>query len=306
MAQNGKLKILAVVVTHNRRVLLERCLDHLNLQARRPDQVLVVNNASNDGTESMLAHRGVRCLTQENLGSAGGWHRGISTALDEGFDAVWLMDDDGFPDRQALARLEEALLPGVACTASLVVREDNPDRFVFPHPVLDRKGLPVLFARRRKLHTVGELEKRAKGGTYPFAHFFNGALISCAAIKRVGNVNRDYFIFGEEVDYFFRLREAGEVCSVLAARHYHPDVSGRPYTAQKIYYYVKNTLVINRRYLNRPVQRNLLTVAAALGRTAWRNGVGEALSFLVGRRAPALYRAVTRGLRGEVGKDYHD
>ena len=38
------MKILAAVVTHNRKNLLERCLDHLDAQELKPDQILIINN----------------------------------------------------------------------------------------------------------------------------------------------------------------------------------------------------------------------------------------------------------------------
>lgn len=298
------MKILAVVVTHNRCALLSRAIDHLQAQKRRPDHILVINNGSEDGTESMLAARAIDVITQENVGSAGGWHRGIDYGLNHGFDAVWLMDDDGFPDAAALAVLETSLSPGVACASSVVIREDDHSRFVFPFPLLDKNGLPVLLQHPRKLAAISDLQPIAPDGSYPFAHFFNGALISVAAIRKVGNVEREFFIFGDEVDYFFRLRAAGKVISVLSARHYHPDVSQRPYSPAKVYYYVKNTLVLNRRYFNAVWLRHTLTLLAVLARTARRNGLGMALSLLAGRQAPVFYGAISRGLAGQIGKDF--
>jgi rhamnopyranosyl-N-acetylglucosaminyl-diphospho-decaprenol beta-1,3/1,4-galactofuranosyltransferase len=299
------MKVLAAIVTHNRRDLLRRCLDHIECQSRKPNGVLVVNNASTDGTVDMLLAKGTPFVTQENLGSAGGWQRCIQYALDNGFDAVWLMDDDGFPDAHALAALEQALSPGVACASSVVVKEDAPSEFVFPFPVLNAKGLPVLFSKPRKLHRLVELESVSPKGTYPFAHFFNGALIDMTAVRLVGNVDSGFFMSGDEVDYFFRLRAAGRVCSVIEARHFHPDVTKRPYTPAKMYYYLKNTLVLNRRYFDWPWVRHGLAVAAVLLRTAKRNGWGEALSYVAGRGSSAFYAAIGRGLAGKVGKDFN-
>ena len=299
------MKILAAIVTYNRCTLLSRCIDHLQGQARQAQEILVINNASTDGTVEMLKQRNIPFVTQENVGSAGGWHRGIQYAIDHGFDAVWLMDDDGFPDAGALAALQAALVPGVACASSVVLREDQPTHFVFPFPVLDASSLPVIFGRPRKLGTLAQLRNVAVSGTYPFVHLFNGALVSVAAARQVGNVNRDFFIFGDEVDYFFRLRKAGKVISVMDASHFHPDVSQRPYTPAKVYYYVKNTLVLNARYFNAVWLRHVTTILAVLGRTASRNGVLTALSFLAGAKAPAFYLAIFRGLQGKVGKDFN-
>lgn len=300
------MKILAAIVTHNRCSLLERCIEHLQCQERQPDVVLVINNASTDGTVEMLEQRGIPCVSQENLGSAGGWHRAIQYALDSGFDAVWLMDDDGFPDAGALSRLEQALTTGVSCASSVVLREDCPSHFVFAFPVLDRADLPVIFAWPRKLATLDELRARSVSGTYPFAHLFNGALLSMAAVRKVGNVNRDFFIYGEEVDFFFRLRKAGAVISVFNAVHFHPDVSNRPYNLIKVYYYIKNSLILNARYYNQAWLRHVFMLGLIFYRLLRRNGFGFAMSLLAGRNAVVFYAAVTRGLSGKIGKDFND
>jgi GT2 family glycosyltransferase len=299
------MKILAAIVTHNRSRLLSRCIDHVHSQTRPPDAVVIINNGSTDNTLVMLAEREVDVITQANLGSAGGWHRAISHCQEQAFDALWLMDDDGYPAPDALQRLEQALQPSVACASSVVVQENRPDYFVFPFPVLDHAGLPVIFAWPRKLPTLSSLEPLGRQGCYPFAHLFNGALVSSAAIRQIGNINPDFFIFGDEVDYFFRLRRVGEVVSVLSALHFHPDVSARPYSPVKIYYYVRNTLVLNRRYFTNVWLRNAMAIVAALGRTWCRNGPVEALSYLVGKRLPVLLQAIHSGLIGRLGCDFH-
>lgn len=300
------MKIIAVIVTHNRCLLLSRCLDHILSQTRAVDGILVINNASEDDTVDLLIRRSVPFITQENVGSAGGWHRGIQYAMDNQYDAIWLMDDDGFPDARALAALEATLIPGVACASSVVLCEDRPQEFVFPFPVLDDSNLPVLFARHRKIKTLETLQTKAVDHTYPFAHLFNGALVSMNAIRQIGNVNQAFFIFGDEVDYFFRLRQVGSVLSVLDAKHFHPDVSRRPYTSAKVYYYIKNTFILNARYFNAVWLRHGLTLAAILWRTTQRNGIGMTGSLLLGSRSRVFYSAIIRGLRAQLGKDFND
>jgi rhamnopyranosyl-N-acetylglucosaminyl-diphospho-decaprenol beta-1,3/1,4-galactofuranosyltransferase len=298
------MKILAAVVTHNRCKLLARCIGHLERQTRAPDQILIIDNASTDGTATMLRNRGITFITQENCGSAGGWSRSIEYGLGNGFDGVWLMDDDGYPHEEALAILEVAMKPEVACASSVVLREDMPTHFVFPFALLDRRGFPLIFGAPRKLVTLDELRKIAANGTYPFAYLFNGSLISLEAVQKIGNVNKEFYLFGEEVDYLFRLRSAGQVISVIEAVQFHPDVSQRPLTEAKFYYYLKNTMVLNSLYFNSIHVRNLLAVMAVLSRTAKRNGLLAVVSYLSGSRAPIFYLAILRGLQGKIGKDF--
>lgn len=298
------IKILAAIVTFNRCDLLARCIDHVQSQLRPVDALVVINNGSTDGTLAMLASRDVLAINQDNVGSAGGWHRAIQYATDEGFDAVWLMDDDGFPDLNALASLEQALVPDVACASSIVVQEDRPDHFVFPFPILDESSLPVIFGWPRKISTVDALRKHAPGGTYPFVHLFNGALVSLEMVRKVGNVNREFFIYGEEVDFYFRIRKTGQVISVLDALHFHPDVSTRPYSPMKVYYYVKNSLILNNFHYNKIWLRNVFMLGLILYRLFLRNGFAFAISLLVGKNSSVFYNAISRGWKGRIGRDF--
>jgi hypothetical protein len=65
-------------------------------------------------------------------------------------------------------------------------------------------------------------------------------------------------------------------------------------------------MIINSCYMNAVPIRNLLTVVAALGRIAKRNGLVKVLSYLLGRDAPVLHLAVVRGLQGKIGRDFMD
>jgi rhamnopyranosyl-N-acetylglucosaminyl-diphospho-decaprenol beta-1,3/1,4-galactofuranosyltransferase len=299
------MRVLAAIVTYNRVKLLERCIDHVRGQTRAPDGVIVINNSSPDDTEEMLTRKGVPFITQPNVGGAGGFSRAIAHALDEGYDAIWLMDDDGYPDAGALQSLCGKMDDGVVCVSSVVLNENDHDRFVFPFSALDRNDVPAVVTWPKKIETLSELRVRAPEGVYGWAHFFNGTLIRTDAIRKIGNVETGYFIFGDEVDYQMRLRSIGKVISDLDAYHYHPEVAARPLNDVKIYYYLKNTFIINRRYFNRPHLRNLLALGAALGRVSARNGVKAALSFAIGHQSEIVRRAVRRGLRGQVGADFN-
>ena len=298
------MKILAVVVTHNRCDLLFRCIKSLQSQKRKPSSIIVINNGSSDNTESMLIENKISYITQDNLGSAGGWARGIEYALDEGYEACWLMDDDGYPEHNALYHLEKNFNDDISCISSLVVKENDHNSFVFPIPVLDRNFLPKIFGIPRKLYTFKSLEKHHSGDSYPFAHLFNGALISTKAIRKIGNVNKDFFLMGDEVDYFFRLRKVGRVMSQKQAIHFHPDVAKRKFNSLKVYYFIKNSMILNSRYFNFPYFRHLMIVIAILIRVCLRNGLSFALSLVLGPKSKFFYPAIVNGFKNKIGKDF--
>jgi GT2 family glycosyltransferase len=106
MHSNKITTVAAIVVTHNRLALLKENLNALRGQTRRPDEIIVINNGSTDGTAEWLKSQpGLTVVPQENLGSSGGQLAGIKTAFAHGHDWFWCMDDDVVPKPDALEQL---------------------------------------------------------------------------------------------------------------------------------------------------------------------------------------------------------
>ena len=108
MAGGDGPTVIAVVVTCNRRQLLLEALAAVHAQSRAPDAVIVVDNASTDGTAAAVRRHypSVRLagLTR-NTGGAGGFAYGTALALAGGADLIWFMDDDTVPEPGALRAL---------------------------------------------------------------------------------------------------------------------------------------------------------------------------------------------------------
>src|SRR4051794_34954192 len=101
------VNVTAVVVTFNRRDYLERCLTALRSQTQALARIVVIDNASTDGTDGFLAGQAeVDTITMpENVGGAGGFARGALEALEPSVGFIWLMDDDCEPDAACCERL---------------------------------------------------------------------------------------------------------------------------------------------------------------------------------------------------------
>ena len=102
----------AVVVTYNRKALLEENIHALLSQEGCELDVLVIDNASTDGTGELVRsicdqHQNVIYInTGSNLGGAGGFHFGIKKAMETGrYKYIWIMDDDCIPTATALEEL---------------------------------------------------------------------------------------------------------------------------------------------------------------------------------------------------------
>lgn len=208
-------KIVAVVVTFNRRALLEGLLPTLTGTPGLAE-VVVIDNASTDGTGEWLAVQPVHAITlPENRGGAGGFAAGMSAALERGADLVWLMDDDGLPQPDCLERLLQE--HDLDFWGPVVVDEADPSRLVFPI------RLP---GGTRVVHDLSDVEAAAVDGRIEGIVIpFNGVLVTRALAERIGVPREEFFIWGDDHEYRLRAEKAGaRIATVVGAQVHHPSV----------------------------------------------------------------------------------
>ncbi|WGE42147.1 glycosyltransferase family 2 protein [Actinobacillus equuli] len=217
--------ICAVVVTYNRKELLLNCLQALQAQSYPVDHIVVVNNASTDGTVDFLRAKGwldsdkFTLLTLDtNQGGAGGFYAGIEFAHQRQFDYIWLMDDDGFPS--------------VACLEKLIIYSSEKS-YIGPMVIDPQTQDKLSFALRipntiKVIDRYSEIPQEFKlsNTILNIVLPFNGTLISAHLIKKIGLVEKDYFIWGDEKEYTLRANKLGaEILTVVDAIFYHPKDS---------------------------------------------------------------------------------
>lgn len=103
------LRISAVIPTFNREALVARAIESALGQSRPPDEVIVVDDGSTDGTEARVAVFGdrVRYVRQANQGGASARNHGVEHATGEWI--AFLDSDDVWTDGH-LERMEAAVL----------------------------------------------------------------------------------------------------------------------------------------------------------------------------------------------------
>lgn len=206
-------KVCAVVLTRNRLGMLQQGIGHLRQQTHKLSAIVVVNNGSEDGTRAWLdAQADITSIHQEDVGSGGGFATGINRAYADGFDWIWVFDDDCIADLDALAPLIEATgaRPEGRVFNSVCVASDNPAHLtggavcVRTNPSISLHGEYVYStdALRARADELGIIDSH--GG-----QLFLGTLLHRSVIEIVGLPSRIYFMRGDEIDYSLRLMRAG-------------------------------------------------------------------------------------------------
>ena len=272
-------------MTRNRRDLLRECLGALAAQTQSPDAIVVVDNASDDGTADMVRadFPGADLVRlEENVGGAGGFHEGVRIAHERGHAWAWLMDDDTLPRPDALERLVEAAATDgprgrPAILASKVVWTDgelHPMNIPGPDP---RRPLDMLAASERALVPIRSAS-------------FVSLLLDLGAVDRHGLPARNYFIWFDDVEYTGRIlrEETGYFVARSVALHKTPNrhttVTG---SGDRFFYAVRNRLLMVRG--GSWTAREKVRIVRML--------VDDVRAYLAhNRRSPAALRVVWRGL----------
>ena len=283
-------RVCAVVVTRNRRDLLSRCLQALVAQERPVDCLLVVDNASDDGTPDVIADEfpvATLLRLEVNRGGAGGFHAGMKWARARGFDWLWLLDDDTIARSDALRALLDGAAraphsPPLVLTSQVRWKDERLHPMNAPVPRLRWKRELAEGAARRLLlirYTT-----------------FVSTLVHRDAIDRFGLPLEHFFIWSDDVEYTARvLRDhAGYLVPDSVIYHWtdRPHPPADP-ASDRFYFHARNALLILRGSSLSPLER--LDFARYVGRSFstyarshWRDA----------QRMADLARAVVDGLRG--------
>jgi GT2 family glycosyltransferase len=198
----SRARTTVVVVTWRGRGLIGRCLGALAAQTC-PHRVLVVDNASADGTAQEIApHRPEVLRMTRNVGYAGALAAAlphVSTPF-----MAWL-NDDAQPEPGWLAALEQALDGDDTAAAASSVLQSGDGTVTSTGVALTRIGYG-----------------RDTTGNLPFGFCGGAALLRTDALRAAGGVPGSLFCYYEDTDTSWRLRLSGhQVIAVSGARVRH-------------------------------------------------------------------------------------
>lgn len=240
------MKYAALIVTYNRLEKLQLCWQAT--AALRFDCIVIVDNASSDGTQQWLAALDDPRLrvtrTQQNLGGAGGFKTGAEyvSSISE-VDWVFLFDDDAYPASDLLDNFayldkgEYKLLCSKVVTPQGATCKMN----------LPYKKIPRTFSDniRYSFHPgifLPNPDNENEVATFSFV----GAVIHRDVLANsYSEIHEELFIYFDDVFFSYRLTQFGQrilYCPTLIFTH---DVilNANIYSTWKLYYLVRNLIL---------------------------------------------------------------
>lgn len=296
------MAVNVVIVTYNRKFMLNRCLAAVTAQTHGFDHILIVDNASTDGTYEMLSEGGwlgrpdIEFLAlPENIGGAGGFEAGLRKICKKNVNWIWVMDDDAIPHPTALDELLKVAVDPANVYGSLAV---SGNQTAWKTTVLD----PAL----GDVTDVDVIPPIATVQSLPFLGF----MIHRSLIDRIGFPDPGFFIAADDVEYCLRAQKRGAKIFIAGKSHIeHPKaqqyevrvmwyvlncISLSPW---KRYYDTRNRILIARKYyglrlFTRTIPGSFVRLFAALVSEprkgmqfwAWCCGMFDGLFGIKGKR----------------------
>ena len=217
------MKLTVVIVSYNVRYYLEQCI--LSVQRATEGiarEIYVVDNASADGTVDYIARRFGDAVTlvesQHNLGFARANNIAIRQTASQ---YVLLLNPDTFVGEDAIRRVLE-FMDEHPRAGGVGVMMHNPDGTVARE---SRRGLPTPW--------VSLLKMMGRSRRYYMSHLpwdepapievMSGAfcMLRREALDRVGLLDEDFFMYGEDIDLSYRILKGGYENWYVPARIVH-------------------------------------------------------------------------------------
>lgn len=230
--------ICVVIVTYNRLEKLKKTIKAYEEQVLLPKYIIVVNNASNDGTKIYLERwknisNGINKIiinSEKNLGGSGGFYLGEKLAIT--LDTSWIMlgDDDAYPDKFYIEK------------AFKIVRQEN-DKISVVCGLVKQNGSVDNYHRfnvdnRWKYDFIKGINfNEIKSDIfYIDVSSYVGPIINVEILKKVGLVDKNFFIWYDDIEHMLRLRKKGKIicCKNMIIEH---DVEKERATLNWKYYY---------------------------------------------------------------------
>ena len=244
-------KVIVTILNFNGKDTIKACLDSVNRSDYANLEMIVVDNASKDGSFELAKHffsKAAFILNESNLGYARGNNIAIRYALERMADYVLLLNNDALVETDTISKLAAAAEKDgkIGILSPVIYREDGKVWF---------SGGKINWFRMKAIH-----ENKAVSDKPYETEFLSGCAIFIRkeVFKEIGLLDENYFLYYEDVDFCVRARRKGLKTSIMPqarAKHFEKsqgNLENKTYwlVLSGLIFFKKNAPAILRHWIN--------------------------------------------------------
>ncbi len=238
-------RVAIVIVNWNKKDYVLNLLGHLQHIDFDNYEIIVVDNASTDGSPDIIREKYPNTrliINSENLGGTGGFNTGIRYALAKGgFKYVWLLDNDAVIEKTTLVELVKVMESDseIGIAGSRIVDTEEKDMTVALGGSFkwDTIGVTPFYRNKRDID-----EQNPKEVDYVA---ICSALVRVESLGKVGLMDERLFFFWDDMDWGLTFKDNGfKVMAVPQSVVYHPSFTEKRRGQNTDYYGIRNSLLV--------------------------------------------------------------
>lgn len=223
-------KIFCIVLNWNGKRFLKGCLDSVLSSDYEDLHVVVVDNASTDGSAQFIKtnYKKVKLIkNKSNLGWTGGNNKGVEFALKNKADAVFVLNNDTKIDKKCISILAKELFrnktngivgPKIYLTSSKGTKTKK----------ISFAGGKFTKNRYFGVHIGNNKIDEGQYNTIRSSEFITGAamMVRSQVFNEIGKFDDSFFIYYDEADFCMRAKKAGFKIHIIPKAHVYHAFSG--------------------------------------------------------------------------------
>jgi len=293
-----------VICNFNKKDYVIKCVRSVLSQDFQDFDLYVVDNASTDGSpeairKEFLGERVVLIQNEENLGGSGGFNTGLRECLKKNYEYLMCVDNDVVMEHNAVGELFSFLEShtDVGMAGSKICIMDDPSRIQTYGAVIDFDAYGI-----KDLHRGCLNDENLPDVQYCDYVPACSLMVRTDAIKKVGIMPEDNFIYWDDMEWGYRFKLAGwEVAAVSASTVFHKGGKAvNPSTFQK-YYMFRNRVNFFMKYVSQERRGHFIrTILSELFRSICSCYLKQDFNML--RTFMLAYDDAIHGIRGKAKK----
>ncbi len=326
------VNVTAVIVTYGNRFNLVRQVISAAFE-EGVSQIVLVDNASVEETQNELDKlidiepRLTLIRNSENLGSAGGFHSGLSYVLENlKSDFIWLLDDDNVPQKKALKNLLNAreLIKRDVESFDVVVysyrgalwehdRLAVTDGYIKGYEPNNFMGFNFFSVLKEKFNKI----RKDKEVNYPIVRSYvgpyGGMLLTLNVLKKIGLPNKEFYLYADDHEFSLRFEKsniqqylvyASELADIDCSFPNGNSLFGKNYSDIKLFYGIRNHVFLSRSFVESGFLYRFNKIIYILSMILKSTPYLIKDYYFYIYRIKIIFRAISDGESGRLGKTF--